>query len=56
MSAYKAYKICHFVGLKNVTAIVYVFYEKRRLKKDKIITKKNFFPVNEKDCNLPITP
>ena len=33
---YKAYEIYHFVGLKKVTAIVCVFYEKRRLKsKDK---------------------
>ena len=33
-SAYKACKIGRFVGLKkrNVTAIVCVFYEKRRLK------------------------
>ena len=32
-AAYKAYEICHFVGLKKrkVTAIVCVFYEKRRL-------------------------
>ena len=34
-AADKAYEICHFVGLKKrkVTAIVCVFYEKRRLKK-----------------------
>ena len=31
-AAYKVYEICHFVGLKKVTAIVCVFYEKRRLK------------------------
>ena len=38
-SAYEAYKICHFVGLKKrkkVTAIVCVFYEKRRRKKEPI--------------------
>ena len=27
-SAYKAYEICHFVGLKKANAIVCVFYNK----------------------------
>ena len=36
-AAYKAYEICHFVGLekrkkRKITAILWVFYEKRRLK------------------------
>ena len=31
-TAYKAYKICHVVGLKKASAIICVFYEKRRLK------------------------
>ena len=43
-----AHKICHFVGLKKrkVTAIVCVFYEKRRLKNEarKIFYKQNFRP------------
>ena len=37
-SAYKAYKICHVVGLKKriASAIVWVFQEKRRLKIEKL--------------------
>ena len=31
-SAHKTFKICHFVGLKKVSAIVCVFYEKPQLK------------------------
>ena len=31
-TAYKPYGICHVAGLKKASAIVCVFYEKRRLK------------------------
>ena len=48
-SAYKTYEICYVVGLKKrkASTIVYVFYEKRRLKMDDENSSNSTQPTND---------